>query len=260
MIAAMSWFRALVLPVVVTVAVAAPMAAASSARSHAPEAHSAAAQVRLVVSNLDPLQLRGVTLRVVSTLPTIVAYYFRFGDGDGEVTAVPLASHGYAKPGTYHATVAVAQRGGAVAVSKSVTIHVRYGLPPAVSITTPRPGEQMTLGSTGLVLAGHASAPDGIRRVQLAIQLISSNRRYVTHGGCVWYDAKRGLVLTSCQNPYFFDAIAAHGGWHFHIPGSATIPAGVYVIRVRAVDRVGNESSAYTERQRTILPFTVRRT
>ncbi len=242
---------------------AAPGATATAAPGTPPvTAPPAPIALRLVVANRSPLQLRGVTMRASTPDPTIVYYYFEYGDGIVERDAQPRASHGYAQPGTYHATVAAIDAAGRVGQSSSVTVHVRDGLPPTVAIAVPRPGARMRLGASGVTLSGTAQDPGGVRRVQLAIELVSSRKiRLAKLPGCVWYDPHRravppaGLALTSCQAPVFFAATLAHRRWHYRIPGSAALSAGTYVVRVRAGDRAGNLSDAYSESLRTIIPF-----
>lgn len=226
-----------------------------------PHSGTAAAglSVRLSVSDSHPKQLHGTSLQAVASEPAVLLYYFQYGDGTAETSAQPLASHGYMRAGTFYAKVSVLAVDGDTATSAPVTIHVRDGIPPTVRISSPRAGARVRLGSGGLLLAGRASDAGGIARVQLAIQLVASAIHYHRHGGCIWYDGRTGLVLASCQAPHFFAASHARDGWRAQIGPHASIPAGTYVVRVRAADRAGNVSSAYAERLGTIIPFRLRR-
>lgn len=246
------------LTVIATVGVLAGFSAPPAVAAIAPSARDAAVaplQAQLKVAARNPLQLHGVLLDASASTGPIAAYSFHYGDGVSEQSYQPLALHGYAKPGTYHAFVVVVAADGRTATSPTVSIHVRDGVPPVVRIDKPRPNQRMHIGSQGLLLKGTASDGGGVAKVQLAIQLISSARHFQTGGDCIWYDGKVWLSLSSCSAPHFFKARFRHGRWRFRIPGSAQIPHGSYAIRVRAIDRAGNISHYYAVRLRTILPF-----
>lgn len=222
-----------------------------------PRASSAAAalSVRLQVSTHHAVQFHGVLFRAQPSSNSVTTYVFDYGDGITESTYQPLAMHGYRTPGTYHARVTVTDPTGRLATSAQVTIHVRDGIPPVVRIDNPRPNQRLRLGPTGILFTGSAHDSDGVARVQLAIQLISPLPHVKTGGNCIWYGAQQSLVLTACSTPYFFNARFRGGRWTFRLGPTVTIPAGSYVIRVRAVDRAGNISSYYAVRLGTILPF-----
>ncbi len=229
---------------------------ADATATRAPGARAAQAlSARLRVPARTALQLHGVLLDASSSRGDIVQYVFHYGDGIVERSYQPLALHGYRKPGSYRATVTVVDPSGNQATSTGVNIRVRDGIPPVVRIASPRPGQHTRLGASGILFRGGASDSGGVSRVQLAVQLIAPTRGIKTHGKCIWYDARQFLVLSDCSAPFFFRAKLAHGRWSFRIARSATIPAGTYVVRVRAIDRAGNISHFYSVRLRTILPF-----
>jgi hypothetical protein len=211
--------------------------------------------VQLQVSNRHPLQLHGVLFHAVTSTPGVAFYYFDYGDGVKALGDQPLAMHGYRHTGTFRAVAGVIDRAGRFASSAPVTIQVKDGIPPVVSIDSPRPGQRVRIGSAGLALSGHATDAGGLRSVQIAIQLVASARHFNTKGACIWYDGHVWLVLAGCTTPYFFDVPFSRGRWHFRIPAGATIPAGRYVVRMQATDRAGNVSHYYAVSLRTILPF-----
>jgi hypothetical protein len=213
----------------------------------------------LHVSSHNPLQLAGVLLDASGSTGPIAQYEFQYGDGVVETSTQPLATHGYRDTGNFQARVTVIGTSGQRAVSAPVSIHVRDGIPPVVSIGSPRPNQRMRLGAGGLTLSGRATDAGGVKRVQLAMQLVSSSRHFKTGGACIWYDAHVWLVLAGCGSPYWFDAHVAHGRWSFQIGSNALIPAGTYVVRVQAIDRAGNVSHYYAVSLRTILPFKLAR-
>jgi hypothetical protein len=210
----------------------------------------------LKVSDRTPRQFHGVVLDASSSTGTITSYVFHYGDGVVDTTYQPLAMHGYDTSGTYHATVVVSGAGGAQATSDPVTIHVRDGVPPTVSIDSPRPGQHVRLGKSGVRFTGDASdRGDGVSKVALAIELVHSKRHFKTKGNCIWYDGHQWLLLSACDSPYFFAAHYSHGRWSFRMDPAARIPAGSYVVRVVGIDRAGNISHYYAISLRTILPF-----
>jgi hypothetical protein len=215
--------------------------------------------VKLKVSTQHALQFHGVLFQAEPSSSDIVLYGFSYGDGAVEYSYQPAAMHAYSKPGTYHALVGVIDSGNHAAESASVTIHVTDGVPPVVRISRPSPGQHVRLGGAGIRFTGSASDADGVAKVQLAIQLVSSARHFQTGGRCIWYDGKTWLVLADCSSPHFFTVPFAHGHWSFHMGSNVRIPAGSYVIRVRAIDRVGNISHYYAIPLRTILPFELAR-
>jgi hypothetical protein len=241
-------------------------AVASSAAASAPyapyrfPANNAGLTARLRVSPHRALQLRGIMFDASKSTGPIVYYVFDYGDGVIETTTQPLMMHGYRKPGTYRATVSVIDASGNRATSWAVAIRVLDALPPTVTIASPRLGQHVVLHAGGVELKGTATDPNGVRSVQLAIELTNPPRKIKVPGGdCAWYDGKNYLVASACGSPYFFPAQYAGGRWHFTIPGKAQIPAGGYVVRVRATDRRGNVSSFYAVSLRTVIPFTLAR-
>jgi hypothetical protein len=233
----------------------APAATKLSTQGATPAVSAGPVSVTLHVSTHDALQFHGVLFRAQPSSTDIAVYGFAYGDGSVEYSYQPDALHGYRKPGTYHALVGVIDAAGNAAVSASVTIHVTDGVPPVVRINSPRSGQRVRLGGSGLGFKGSASDADGVAKVQIAIQLVSSAQHFKTGGGCVWYDGHTWLVLANCATPHFFTVPFAHGRWSFHMTPKVRIPAGSYVIRVRAIDRAGNISHYYALPLRTILPF-----
>lgn len=226
-----------------------------------PEARGMAAQdqplrVRLRVSDRKPRQLQGVLFNASASPGDIAVYVFEYGDGVIEESYQPLASHGYRRMGTYHARVDVIDKAGHKATSARVTIRVRDGTPPVVRIDSPRPGQRLRLGAGGLLFTGRATDRNGVRRVDLAIQLVASARIIKTPpGDCIWYDGRHSLVLTRCSTPYFFPAHFAGGHWRFRSNPRARLPRGRYTVRAVAIDHAGNVSHFFTVALRTILPF-----
>jgi PKD repeat protein len=239
--------------------VAAPLGlAALISVALAAQASAAASPVAsLNVSDAHPLQSHGVLFNASASSGPIVTYVFNYGDGIVESTYQPLMTHGYRDIGTYYATVTVLDAQGHSSTSAAVTVQVLDGLPPVVAIDSPRPNQTVRLGSRGVVLRGRAtdSGGSGVQRVQLAIQLVSSKQHFKTGGGCIWFDGKVWLSLSACARPHYFAAKFANGRWSFRMNPATRIPAGAYVVRVRASDFAGNVSYFYAIRLRTIIPF-----
>jgi hypothetical protein len=217
-------------------------------------------QAKLSVSDTSPRQFHGVLFNASGSSGPVVTYVFNYGDGIVESTNQPLMMHGYQNIGTYNATVVVLDAQGNSAASAAVTVQVLDGTPPVVRIDSPRPNQKLRIGKRGLVFRGLAQDPDStITRVQLAVQLVHSSQHFKTGGACIWYDGKVWLALSSCAAPRWFAARISGGHWSFRMRPASRIPAGSYVIRVRAVDPAGNTSDFYAVRLRTILPFKLAR-
>lgn len=237
----------------------APAATTVSTQAPPPVVTGGTLAVTLKVSPAGTTQFHGVLFQAQATSGDITVYGFAYGDGAVEYGSQPEAMHAYRKPGTYHALVGVVDVGGQSAVSSSVTIHVADGVPPLVRIDRPSPGQRVRLRSAGIRFAGSATDAGTVAKVQLAIQLVSSAQHFKTGGRCVWYDGSSWLVLAGCSSPHFFTVPHARGKWSFHMGSKVRIPAGSYVIRVRAIDRAGNISHYYAVPLRTILPFELAR-
>jgi hypothetical protein len=250
---------AVVLGALAGVAAITPALAKAPPPPHGRGAATAAQVVsaHLHISDRNPRQLRGVLLDASSSTGDIVAYEFHYGDGVVEHGVQPVASHGYQNTGTYHATVVVTGRTGDQATSIPETIRVRDGIPPVVSIDSPRPDQRVRLGKSGLVFKGAASdAGSGVSKVALAIQLLHPPRHLKTpRGSCVWFDSHQWLLLSGCSSPYYFPARYGHGRWSFRMDPRARIPAGTYVVRVIGIDRAGNISHYFAITLHTIFPF-----
>jgi hypothetical protein len=217
-------------------------------------------QAKLNVADTQPLQSHGVQFDASGSAGPIVTYVFNYGDGIVESTYQPLMMHGYRDIGTYYATVTVLDAQGHSATSAGVTVQVRDGTPPVVAIDSPRPSQTIRLGRRGILLRGRATdTGSGVNRVQLAIQLVSSARHFKTGGGCIWFDGKVWLAISSCSSPRYFAATFANGRWSFRMNPATRIPAGTYAVRVRATDFAGNMSYFYAVRLRTIVPFRLAR-
>jgi hypothetical protein len=227
----------------------------------AASADTGALSVTLSVSNSNPRQRQGVTLFAsASGGAGIVGYQFSYGDGVVENTYQTVMSHGYGAPGTYQATVTVADANGQTATSSPVTVTVRDGIPPTVRITSPRPGGHVHLGRSGFAITGTANDPgpgaSGVSRVQLALELVSVPPGI---GACPWYNGKQSFLLRSCGNPAFFTAKMHSGHFSFHLNPHLGWIRGVYALRVRGVDRAGNVSDFFAVKLRTILGFRLSR-
>ncbi|MGI8904600.1 MAG: PKD domain-containing protein [Solirubrobacteraceae bacterium] len=215
---------------------------------------------RLRVPDRDKArQNHGILFDASKSTGQISMYVFDFGDGITEMSYQPLALHGYRKPGDYQTTVLALAPDGAQAESDPVIVHVRDGLPPVVSIASPRPNQRLRFPTAGLLLRGAASdSGSGVQRVEIALQLADVHSRppKAPKGDCVWFDGRRGrLVFSACTTPVFFRVRFAGQRWRFRVGPHERLPTASYVVRVRAFDRAGNVSAFFTIALRTILPF-----
>jgi hypothetical protein len=257
----------------VTLAIAAPglVPAGSAAAPGRPQAHTADAcdgSVALQVSDRRPLQLRPVRVAAVSSVPpdAVVFYDFTYGDGSDDAGAQPNAVHAYQDTGNYAAKVTVVTTCNTMVSSPEARVVVADGLPPDVAIGFPQADQTAHFGRAGLLLRGTARDPSGVRRVELAMQLLRVKRSATraggpgataaaTQAGCYWYDGHVKLKARGCAAPLFFPVHVTGGHWSFRMNPRSQIPPGVYTARVRATDRHGNASTIFSPKLGDILAF-----
>jgi hypothetical protein len=214
----------------------------------------------LAISNRHPVQLRAVGFDAKTSHlddGSIIFYDFSYGDGTDDATTQPTAVHAYQQAGTYLARLNVVTSCDTVITSPAYHVIVRYGLAPAVAFTYPRADETVHFGTRGLQLRGTASDPPGVRSVDIAIQITSVLRAAQTTPGCYWYDGHVSLRLRACDSPLFFPVKLTGTHWAFRMNSRSQIPPGVYAVRIRATDRVGNQTSVYSPKLGDIEAFTL---
>jgi hypothetical protein len=118
---------------------------------------------------------------------------------------------------------------------------------PLARISGPRDGKTYRRGPR--LLRGIASdAESGVAQVKLAF------RRHV-HGRCRWWSGRRErFVGSNCHKKFFF-AIGEDARWSYLLPRA--LPAGRYVLDVKAFDRAQNRDERF-ERGRNRVVFYVR--
>jgi hypothetical protein len=238
----------------------------AAARPGARAADACAGTVGLAVSDRRPRQLLPVRFGAVASTvpPASVAFYdFNYGDGSDDAGALPTAVHAYAQSGNYLAKVSIVTTCDTVISSGELHVDVVDGLPPAATIGSPHANQTVHFGRAGLLLTGTATDPSGVRKVELAMQILSVKRAgtraraaaAATQPGCYWYDGKLKLRLRGCAKPLFFPVHVHAGHWSFRMNPRSQIPPGVYTARVRATDRVGNITSVFSPKLGNILAF-----
>jgi hypothetical protein len=261
----------LVLSPILTVALALcagavdPVGSAADGRPRSAPARAAdacAGAASLTASDARPRQLRAVRFSAAaSTVPAaaVVFYDFSYGDGSDDAGVEPTAVHAYQETGTYLAKVSIVTSCNTVIASSDYRVVVVDGLAPAVAIGYPRANQTVHFGRLGLELTGTARDPSGVRRVELAIQLLSVKRAgaraAASQPGCYWYDGHVHLKLRACAVPLFFPARLSGHRWTFRMNARAQIPPGVYAARVRATDRAGNVTTVFSPKLGNILGF-----
>jgi hypothetical protein len=185
----------------VTLAVAAPglVPAGSAATPGRPHAHAADAcdgSVGLQVSDRRPLQLRPVRVAAISSVPpdAVVFYDFNYGDGSDDAGAQPNAVHAYQDTGDYAVKVTVVTTCNTMVSSPELRVVVGDGLPPDVAIGFPHADQTAHFGRAGLLLQGTARDPSGVRKVELAMQVLRVTRS-ATRAGAAGATAAPGSGL-----------------------------------------------------------------
>ncbi|MEA2299387.1 MAG: hypothetical protein QOF77_2323 [Solirubrobacteraceae bacterium] len=244
------------------------VAAGRPPRARAADACSGSAS--LGVSDRRPRQGRPVRFSAADSTvapASVVFYDYSYGDGSDDATALPTAVHAYQAAGAYAAKLSIVTACNTIVSSSEVRVVVADGTPPTVTIAFPRANQTAHFGSAGLLLRGSARDPAGVRRVELAIQLVGGLKRSArrsaaahpaaarTTPGCYWYDGRRTLKVRGCARPLFFPVHVRAGQWSFRMNPRSQIPPGTYTARVRATDRSGNITTVFSPKLGNILAF-----
>ena len=200
----------------------------------------------------------------------IVAYQWAFGDGTTETTTTPTVLHTYKAEGSAAAQLVVVDRQGAASAPAAARIDVGDGVPPVATITKPFANQRIKLTTTTtktvtkngqktkvttrkktkIAFAGAAKDKAGVALVVLTIEKIGAatsstatkaSQTTASKAQCTWFDAKKGLLKTSCTKPKLLLAkLAKDGAWTF-TPSSKTkrLSAGLYRVSVYAADSTG---------------------
>lgn len=174
----------------------------------------------------------------------IASYHFDFGDGASADSPSPAATHAYARPGSYPATVTVTDvQGLAGAASAPVTAKVVDGVAPTARIISPRNGKRLALRTKRHKLApirflGSAADDNGVAAVALTLRQVGkrSSKR------CRFFDGKRSFRRVACSKPVTFRVRLQQGIWTFKVRSGVRLPKGTYELRAYAVDFGGNVS------------------
>jgi hypothetical protein len=160
----------------------------------------------------------------------IAGYHFDFGDGTGADSPTPAATHTYARPGAYGATVTVTDAQGlAGAASAPVAVQITDGVAPTVRITSPRNRGRLRLRTKRHKLApirfsGSAADDTAVASVALTLRQVVKRRHK--------------------PKPRTFRASVRQGIWTYKLKRGVKLRKGSYELRATAVDAAGNVSKA----------------
>ncbi|HUR83948.1 MAG TPA: PKD domain-containing protein [Solirubrobacteraceae bacterium] len=196
----------------------------------------------------------------------IVQYRWDFGDGTSETTTTPSVLHTYGGEGAAAAQLVVVDRQGAVSAPAVARVDVGDGTPPEVTITKPFAKQRIRLTTkttktvtvdgvktkktttkkTKLGFTGVAKDKSGVAFVLLTIEKLSSTTAQAasstsTKAQCTWFDAKKGLLKTSCVKPKLIVAkLAKDGSWAYNVSSKVKRPsAGLYRVSAYGADGSG---------------------
>lgn len=206
----------------------------------------------------------------------IVQYRWDFGDGTTETTTTPTVLHTYGGEGAAAAQLVVVDRQGAASAPAVAAVDVGDGTPPEVTITKPFANQRIRLTTkrtrtvtrngvkrkvtttrkTRLRFTGVAKDKNGVGFVLLTIEKLSSTRTTArasqttsTRAQCAWFDAKRGLLKTSCVKPKLIVAkLAKDGAWTYTVSTKVKRPsAGLYRVSAYGADGTGAFGNSATK-------------
>ena len=215
----------------------------------------------LRISTRHPVQRHAVAFNAVPphlTGGSVVFYDFSYGDGTDDATTQPTAVHAYQQTGSYLVRLNVVTSCNTVINSPAYHVVVRDGLAPTVAISYPKSDETVHFGALGLALRGTARDPSGVRRVEIAIQILSVLRAAKPiAAACYWYDGHVSLRARGCAAPLYFPVKLTGTHWAFRMNARSQIPPGDYAVRVRATDAAGNETTVFSPKLGDIQGFTL---
>lgn len=179
----------------------------------------------------------------------LVGYLWDYGDGKMALTTTPTTTHSYTDVGSYNAKVTTVDNFQATATSAPVTLGVTDGLPPHVTVSTPKRNasyriyktrttklkngkKKRTKVRTDLTFSGFASDESGVKSVEIALRRRSGSR-------CVYFDGKSRNVVASCSKPRYFFVSVADGVWRWKLKRSVRFRTGSYTLLARGTDNNG---------------------
>jgi hypothetical protein len=187
--------------------------------------------------------------------------------------------HAYSAVGTYQATLQVVDTQGAASeVTPAQAVVVKDGLLPTVAITAPVQGAKLNLRSTylpgakrpkprQLTLKGTGADASGLESVEVALYVTKRDKvkkarkkkaRASQAKTCEFYSG-RVFSKKSCTKEIWVKAtLDPRGGWKLKTKKGLRLPAGRYTVRVRAKDRSGLLTTAFSTKARTQVNFRVR--
>jgi hypothetical protein len=197
----------------------------------------------------------------------IVRYRWQLGD-EAITTTEPVLRHAFAAVGTVPVSVRVTDISGDETVSPTVSVAVIDAIAPSLRITAPRENARLHRYKTDkrtatnnkrhvnvLRFGGRASDAGGVARVELSLQRLPATTKPVKHAKpvttCSFLDpARRVLAARACADPPVIRATVKGGAWSWSTSSRVAVPAGRWLLTVRATDRVGNLATS-------VLHFTV---
>ena len=200
----------------------------------------------------------------------IVQYRWDFGDGTTENTTTPTVLHTYGGEGAAAAQLVVVDRQGLASTPAIARVDVGDGTPPEITITKPFANPRIrlttkrtrnvttdgvtkkvtTTSKTRLNFTGAAKDKNGVGFVLLTIEKLSSapaattaqaSQTTTSRAQCTWFDAKKGLLKTSCVKPKLIVAkLLNDGTWSYTVSSKVKRPtAGLYRVSVYGADGTG---------------------
>jgi hypothetical protein len=156
----------------------------------------------------------------------IAGYHFDFGDGASADSPTATATHTYARPGAYSATVTVTDlQGLASAPGAPVAVQITDGVAPTARITSPRNRARLRLRTKSHKLApirfsGSAADDTAVAAVTLTLTQLGKHK----------------------PKPRTFRVSVRQGIWTYKLKRSIKLRKGSYELRATAVDAAGNLS------------------
>jgi PKD domain-containing protein len=212
----------------------------------------------------------------------IAQYRWTFGDGTTETTTTPTVNHTYNGEGAVAVQLVVVDRQGGTSPPATIGLRITDGTPPVVVIASPRTKRTFGIMTTAtktvtedgvkrkvttrkrarIGFGGRAKDPSGVTAVYVTLQRLAKGGEAAKSAArasaakkkrsCVWLNAKRGLIIRSCDRPVLIKARVRDRKWAYIVPSKIALGAGSYRVSAYGTDGAGAFGNSAPKARRVV--------